>query len=161
MHGSTQCTADHRFWLSARIRWSLGPRRNHLQIGWTRIQLREFHGPSDFSVIFPGYPGSPYYYILIVCRMYVKIQSPLVGRFLRADNPVRCTGMIEPSRVPLVHSILYTVSVYYTMDCHCHLVSTTRRAFSIRNFLLYFPSSRNNIIGKKDGKDVPSRVMIL
>ena len=48
------------------------------QIGWTRIQLREFLGPSDFSVIFPGYPGSPYYLGWV--------------DFFRADNPVRCTG---------------------------------------------------------------------
>eukprot|EP01043_Picozoa_sp_COSAG02_P055815 COSAG02_NODE_6533_length_3513_cov_3.082601_2_plen_93_part_00 len=40
--------------------------------------------------IFLGYPGSPYNYILIVCRMYGEI---LAHMWVRADNPVRCTGL--------------------------------------------------------------------
>ena len=51
---------------------------------------REFLGPSNFSVISPSYPESPYYCILIVCRMYGEI---LARMRVRADNPVRCTGV--------------------------------------------------------------------
>ena len=50
---------------------------------------REFLGPSNFSVISPSYPESPYYCILIVCRMYGEI---LARMRVRADNPVRCTA---------------------------------------------------------------------
>ena len=54
--------------------------RHKRQIGWTRVELREFLGPSDFSVIFLGYPGPPYDYILIVCSSMGKIDRSMTGR---------------------------------------------------------------------------------
>ena len=57
--------------------------------GCTAISITQNHHP-------PGSPGvhsqPPYNYILIVCSSMGKFNPSMMGRFFRADNPVRCTG---------------------------------------------------------------------
>ena len=45
----------------------------------------------------PGVHSQPpynYSYILIVCSSMGKFNPSMMGRFFRADNPVRCTGIL-------------------------------------------------------------------
>ena len=49
---------------------------------------REFLGPSNFSVISPSYPESPYYCILIVCR-HVGFRETFATIAAIAPNPAQ------------------------------------------------------------------------